>query len=196
MNTSESIKEIATALVKAQGQMGGVVKGSNNPFFKSKYADLTSVLQVIKKPLADNGLSYVQFPISEQQRVGVVTRLMHISGEFLESGFTVNVDKNTAQSAGSAISYCRRYSLQSIFGIPAVDDDGEAAEFRKLTEETISFEQQNVLSRLIKESGLTVNRVCTKIKVNSLDEISAESYEKVKFKLENIIKNKEIDHEK
>jgi hypothetical protein len=77
MRTSESISEIATAMNKAQAQLGGAVKDAANPFFKSKYADLASVVKAVKQPFADNGLSYVQFPISEDNRIGIVTRLMH-----------------------------------------------------------------------------------------------------------------------
>ena len=62
---SESISELATALSKAQSQMGAAIKDSENPFFKSKYADLTSVIAAVRKPFADNGLSFVQLPVSQ-----------------------------------------------------------------------------------------------------------------------------------
>ncbi len=74
MKSSESINELASALCNAQGQMGGAVKDSANPFFKSSYADLTSVIKAIKQPFADNGLSYTQFPVSNENGVGVSTR--------------------------------------------------------------------------------------------------------------------------
>ena len=77
MFSSESINELATALCKAQAVMGGAVRGTGNPFFKSKYADLSDVMQVVKEPFAANGLSYVQFPVSTESSVGVATRLMH-----------------------------------------------------------------------------------------------------------------------
>ncbi len=193
MNTSESIKEIATALIKAQGQMGGVVKNQKNPFVGSRYADLNSILQVIKKPLNDNGLTYVQFPISDQQRVGVLTRLMHTSGEFLESGFTVNLEKNTPQGSGSAITYCRRYSLQSLLGIPAVDDDGEAAEHRS---DNLCGADIWSLRKLIKELGATEKKICDHYNISSLDQMSKSLYDKVTAKLKEKIAKKEIDHEK
>jgi hypothetical protein len=71
MKSSESINELATALCAAQSQMGGAVKDSANPFFKSSYADLTSVIKAIKQPFADNGLSYTQFPVNDESGVGV-----------------------------------------------------------------------------------------------------------------------------
>jgi hypothetical protein len=100
VNKSESIKAIATALNAAQAAMGGAVKGANNPFFKSKYADLGAVIAAIKEPFADNGLSYVQFPIEKDGRIGVETILMHTSGEWLSQSFTVQLTKQDAQGAG------------------------------------------------------------------------------------------------
>ena len=130
MKTSESIAALAAALNKAQSQMGGAAKTANNPFFKSKYADLSSVVQAIKEPFAENGLSYVQFPISTNSAIGVVTRLMHESGEYLEQEYYLPLQKLDPQAAGAAITYARRYALQSIAGIPAEDDDGESAVLR------------------------------------------------------------------
>jgi hypothetical protein len=77
MNQSESIVELAKALAKAQGEMGGAVKGKSNPFFKSKYADLPAVIEAIKPAFTENNLSYVQFPISNEIGAGVSTRIMH-----------------------------------------------------------------------------------------------------------------------
>ena len=127
MNKSESIAELAKALCKAQGEMSGAAKASNNPFFKSKYADLKEVIKAIKEPFANHGLSYVQFPIEEGGRIGIETILMHESGEYLSNSFTVNLSKQDAQGAGSAITYCRRYGLQAVAGIPSEDDDGNNA---------------------------------------------------------------------
>jgi len=127
MNKSESIKELATALNKAQAEMGGATKDAANPFFKSKYADLSAVVKAVKDAFATNGLSYTQFPIEDGGRIGVETILMHVSGEWLSNSFTVALSKQDAQGAGSAITYCRRYALQAIAGIPAEDDDGNKA---------------------------------------------------------------------
>lgn len=131
MNKSESIKEIAIAMNKAQSEMTGAAKSKTNPFFKAKYADLKAVIEAIKTPFADNGLSYVQFPIEEGGRIGIETILMHSSGEWLSNSFTVQLTKQDAQGAGSAITYCRRYGLQAVAGIPSEDDDGNAASKNK-----------------------------------------------------------------
>ncbi|PCI53662.1 MAG: single-stranded DNA-binding protein [Alphaproteobacteria bacterium] len=127
MEKSEDIKELATALSKAQGEMGGASKDAANPFFKSKYADLGSVVHALKQPFADNGLSYSQFPIAENDRVGVETILMHKSGQWLSNSVLFKPTKQDVQGAGSVITYARRYSLQALAGIPSEDDDGTAA---------------------------------------------------------------------
>ena len=118
MKQSESINNLAAALVKAQAEMGGAVKDSSNPFFKSKYADLTSVVRAVKEPFAKHGLAYTQFPICSEGAVGVVTRLIHESGEWLEAEYTLPMVKADPQAAGSAITYARRYALQAMAGIP------------------------------------------------------------------------------
>lgn len=137
MRQSDSINELAAAMSKAQSEMGGAVKDSANPFFKSKYADLTSVVKAIKEPFANHGLSYTQFPCAADGCVGVITRLMHASGQWLESEYMLPMVKNDPQAAGSAITYARRYALQAMAGIPTADDDAEAAMLRGEKEKTI-----------------------------------------------------------
>ena len=127
MQKSESIKEMASAMNKAQSEMSGAKKGAVNPFFKKNYADLNSVVDAIRIPFSDNGLSYSQFPLFEEGRVGVETILMHESGEWISSILMLPMVKQDPQAAGSAITYARRYSLQSIAGIPSEDDDGQSA---------------------------------------------------------------------
>jgi hypothetical protein len=131
MKQSESIANLAAAMAAAQGEMGAAVKGSSNPFFKSKYASLGDVIEAVKAPFAAHGLSYVQFPVSGEGSVGLATRLMHSSGEWLEQSFFIPLAKMDAQAAGSAITYARRYALQSIAGIPSEDDDGNAASVKQ-----------------------------------------------------------------
>lgn len=130
MKSSESIGKLAAALCKAQQQMGGAVKDASNPFFKSKYADLGAVVKAVKEPFAENGLSYVQFPIATEDRIGISTRLMHSSGEWLEQEFSIPAQKLDPQKAGSVLTYFRRYSLAAVAGVPQVDDDAESAMFQ------------------------------------------------------------------
>ena len=132
MKQSESLIDLACALSLAQAEMGGAVKDSNNPFFKSTYADLTSVIKALKEPFANHGLSYVQLPVTSEggKGIGVSTMLMHSSGQWIQSEYLLPMDKITPQGAGSAITYARRYALQAMAGIPAVDDDAESAMLR------------------------------------------------------------------
>lgn len=133
MDKSDSIKELASALAKAQGQIGGAAKDSTNPFFKTKYADLSSVVDAIKLPLSENGLSYVQISHDSQSSASIETVILHSSGEWLSTGtITVPVNKADAQGYGSAITYARRYSLQMAFGVAPDDDDGNGAAKAKL----------------------------------------------------------------
>lgn len=130
MNKSESLKNLATALHKAQGQIKHAVKDSKNPFFKSVYADLVSVWDAMRDAFQANGLSISQMPDMDGDKPVLVSILMHTSGEFLESRIFLNPQKNDPQGIGSAISYYRRYALQAIAGVCADDDDGEAAHGR------------------------------------------------------------------
>jgi len=127
MNKSESIKNMAQAMNRAQSQITAAVKDATNPFFKSSYADLGAVIKAIKAAMAENGLSYMQSPTMTDAGVGVTTIIMHTSGEWIEDTLVLPLDKPTPQSAGSAITYARRYSLQSLMGLPSADDDAEFA---------------------------------------------------------------------
>jgi hypothetical protein len=122
------IKNLAAALVKAQAAMGGAKKDSNNPFFKSKYADLKSVDAAISGPAADNGLAYVQVSHNLPDHAAIETVIIHSSGETMSCGIVaVPVSKDDAQGFGSAMTYARRYSLSAAFGVCPEDDDGNAA---------------------------------------------------------------------
>ena len=119
---------IHAALVKAQAEIGAALKDSTNPHFKSKYADLASVVAAIKPVAAKHGLGYVQKFHPADGGVCIETIIVHESGEQIETGpLFVPASKQDAQGYGSAITYTRRYSLQTAFGVPADDDDGNAA---------------------------------------------------------------------
>jgi len=131
MNKSESIKELATALNKAQAEMSGAQKKSKNPFFNSSFANLEEVINCVKTPFMNNGLSYMQFPVAEQGRAGVETIIMHDSGEWISNTLLLTCAKDDPQGMGSAITYARRYSLQAAAGVPSEDDDGNRANGNK-----------------------------------------------------------------
>ena len=164
--------------------MGGAVKDSANPFFKSSYADLTSVIKAIKQPFADNGLSYTQFPVSNENGVGVSTRLMHISGQWLEMEYTLPTVKKDPQASGSAITYARRYALQSIAGIPTADDDAESAMLRGDDKKVVSDDQIIAIKKLLDETGADSDKFCKWLKVRSVDQILAVHYDRAVAALE------------
>ena len=185
MKQSESIKNLAEAMAQAQGAMGAAIKGSSNPFFKSKYADLGSVIEAIKPHFAANGLSYVQFPVSGESSVGVTTRLMHSSGEWLEQDYFIPLGKMDAQAAGSAITYARRYALQAIAGIPSEDDDGNAAtQAAPAVPKTVTKAQAKIISDLIQKTESDLERFCNVFGCESIDLLDANKFENAKEILE------------
>jgi hypothetical protein len=130
VDKSETITELAKALAKAQGQISPALKDSENPHFRSKYADLSSVWAACRKPLTDNGLSVVQMPVDAPTpgSVALTTLLLHTSGEYISSTVSAPLTKQDAQGIGSALTYLRRYALSAIIGVVADDDDdGNAA---------------------------------------------------------------------
>lgn len=124
---SDSINELAAALSKAQSVMESALKDATNPFFKSKYADLSSVWNACKKPLTDNGLCIVQQLGGDVDQVTMTTILMHSSGQWIKSTAKAIPAKKDAQSIGSTATYLRRYGLSALVGICTEDDDGNAA---------------------------------------------------------------------
>lgn len=127
MPTSTTISEIAKALSAFQGELKPAKKDEVNPFFKMKYADLASIWGVVREPLAKNGLSVTQLPHTESEKLFLTTLLLHSSGEWISSEMPVIAQKADSQSIGSALTYARRYSLSSMLGVAAEDDDGESA---------------------------------------------------------------------
>lgn len=124
MRTSESIKNIAKALAQFQAEVKNPSNTEMNPFFKSKYAPLNDILNLARPLLSKNGLSVLQSPSGDGQNVTVTTLITHESGEWIESDpLTLKADKATAQGAGSAITYARRYALSAMLGISSEDDD-------------------------------------------------------------------------
>ena len=124
---SDSIKEIGTALSKAQAILTGAVKDSVNPHFRTRYADLASCWDACRKALTSNGIAVVQMPEKDATGYYVETLLTHSSGEWIASKCYIALSKDDAQGLGSAITYARRYGLSAMVGICPEDDDGEVA---------------------------------------------------------------------
>lgn len=131
MLKSETIGELAKALASAQGMIQNAKKDSENPFFKSKYADLAAVREACQGPLSKNGLAVIQTPrtilTEDVTIISVETLLCHSSGEWISEELSAIPVKTDPQGIGSCITYLRRYALSAVAGVASEDDDGNAA---------------------------------------------------------------------
>ena len=152
MKKSETLTEFSKAFAKTQQEMKQPLKDANNPLFKSKYVPLENVVEAITESASKNGLSFTQFPSSDEDgNVTVGTLVMHSSGEWIEyDPIKMKPVKNDPQSIGSAITYAKRYALSAIFGITSdQDDDGNEAtqtkkqQPKKVNDPVISVEKAN-----------------------------------------------------
>ena len=158
------MKQIATALLKAQSEMSNPKKGATNPFFKSKYADLNAIREAVIPTLNDNGITVLQPIVHFENKNFVKTILLHESGELLESLTEIIYNKvNDAQAQGSGISYARRYALQSFVCVGADDDDGNKAVQPKPKATT------DILKKA-KEGNFTIVQVKAKYEVTKEEE--------------------------
>ena len=144
------MKQIITALLQAQSEMSNPKKGSENPYFKSKYADLNAVREAIIPILNKHHIIVLQPTVVVEGKNYVKTLLFHESGESIESFTEIVFSKqNDAQAQGSGITYARRYGLQSLVCIGADDDDGNGASNPK--KETINEAPTEMLTAEIKD---------------------------------------------
>jgi hypothetical protein len=131
MKTSENIAELAKALAEAQLEYPAIGKDktARAGSYQYDYADLASILDAVRPVLAKHGLAVVQSASAEQHVVTVVTRLLHASGQWIESSLSVEAENAAPQKLGSAISYARRYGLLALAGVApgGEDDDGQQA---------------------------------------------------------------------
>jgi ERF superfamily len=129
---SASIGQIAEALAKASLEFEEVAKDTQNPFYKSRYADLAALIRATRPFLGKHSLVVTQFPLMAGNRAGATTLIIHKSGEWMESDLTLPIAKADAQGSGSAITYARRYAYQGILNVAGEDDDdGNAASGKK-----------------------------------------------------------------
>lgn len=124
MRTSDSIQKVSKALVAAQAELDNVTTDAVNPHFRSRYASLPTIIDMVRPVLAKHGLALVQMPLSDDGCVGVETIVLHDSGEYLSDKLMVRPSKADPQGAGSAITYCRRYALAAFMNLGQEDDDG------------------------------------------------------------------------
>jgi hypothetical protein len=173
-------KAIITALAKVLPTLENAKKNAANPHFKSKYANLSAVMEAVE-PIKAHGLWYRQQSHDKPDGACIETIYMHESGEEMSAGLTfVKADKQNAQGFGSAMTYARRYSLQTAFGLDAEDDDGNAASAPKQHPapkvETITDAQREELMLLCESLNFPVDRVLTAKKIADLSDLPATSF--------------------
>ena len=127
VNMTTPCNNLLDALAKMQGSLDNAKKESENPFFKSKYADLSTCLVTAKKVMAENGLSVSQHCTFDGTNVHCISVLGHSSGQMMVSTLVIPVTKKDPQGIGMAITYARRYALSSIIGLAQADDDAESS---------------------------------------------------------------------
>lgn len=177
MKTSEQINEIATALAKAQGEIQNPAKDKDNPFFKSKYADLAEVLNVIRPAFSQHGLALIQTPFTaENGNIGVTTMIVHASGQWMSGSIDIPAQgKNLAQESGSCISYLRRYSASAFAGVAQEDLDSNLGKNNTAPvvnlkgKQVITFDQVETLKKMIKSTSTDEGAFCQYLKVQSID---------------------------
>jgi hypothetical protein len=176
------MKEIASALVKAQKGFGSALKSSTNPHFKSRYADLSACVEAVIDSLNDNGIALIQNTHECDNGVIVETMFVHESGETLTTGkLHVPATKHDAQGYGSALTYARRYSLMAACGIAPEDDDGNAAS-KKV--EYLNDEQVANIESVAAELGVDLAKLTAFYKVDRLAQIPNTEFGKILNSLE------------
>jgi hypothetical protein len=195
-HSSADIKELATALAKAQAEFEVAAENKSNPFFKSAYADLMSVVQASRPSLTKNGLSVMQIITDNDEGKWLTTKLMHTSGEWVQSKVRIVPPKNDVQSISSTITYMKRMCYVSLVGVVVgdEDDDGEASvatsrdtfakgvalntkyNAREDTTETITKEQLEELNLELAEYPDVAEMVLDGLKIQNLADIPRSKY--------------------
>lgn len=172
---SESLGKLAEALSKAQATMAEAKEDAKNPFFKSNYADLTSIWRACRKSLTENGLSVSHSTLFENGEIVLVTMLLHTSGEKIMGYFPLMLQKKDPQAIGSAITYAKRYALAAIVGVcvEGEDDDAEQSMDRKAT---LTEEQVYKLTEAIGADHDARKLIMERFSVKLFNEIPKESF--------------------
>ena len=177
IDKSEATNEVLSALVKAKSQIGSITKGSANPFFKSKYADLSAILNTVEPVLQEFNLAVIQPVVNIDSSSFIATTFIHESGQYVSilGSELVAAKQNDPQAMGSAITYARRYSISSALSLNSEsDDDGERAMKRnqpapskeELKPGTPTW-QKAVLA--LRDNTVNINQIDRKFKLTGAD---------------------------
>lgn len=201
MKTSEQISEIAKAMSLAQREMRPAAKDSTNPHFRSRYSDLASVMDAIREPIGNNGLSIWQDATLDELGVNVTTRIVHISGQWVEFGpLTIPIGKRDAHSVGSACSYGKRYALCAALGVVSDDDDdgNKAVASQKIEPKKITKPQWTELNQLIDQCDQDFQQkmwdYLNSQGINSFAEMDEVMYHKLRKSCLGNISTKQVEH--
>lgn len=197
---SSELNELYTALAKAQLEMEIAKTDSSNPFFKSKYADLASVVKASRPFLAKNGLGVSQFPRETSEGSVLHTRLCHSSGQWLESQMALKPLKADPQTLGSTLTYLKRYMYASLVGVVASDedDDGETAmasarsnSAAPLASQTITKAQLQILSQELDGFEDLLESILKGFKISKLSDLLSKHYTQCITRIKEIKRAKE-----
>jgi hypothetical protein len=173
-------KQIIAALVKAQLKIKAPVKDGINPVFKNKYATYDAIMQAVRIPLAEEGIAISHNTKMEGGVTVLVTRLLHISGESIESEFPMIIEKPTSQGVASANTYAKRQGVCNLLSLAGDDDDdGNAASIAKDKKEEkgrISPKQHDELKSYINGDKEITDRILERYKVKTLADLNTEIF--------------------
>lgn len=195
MIASESVTKITTAMVEVEKEIKGMTTDAKNPFFKSNYITLDGILEFVRPILAKNNIWLLQNSSGDMEGVSVTTRLIHASGEFIETDvLKMKPVKQDPQAMGSCITYAKRYQLASLLGISSeVDDDGNKATHNSsqptnsaTTNMLISEAQAKRLCAISKGNNEGCKAILAKYGYKSSKEIKKADYEKICKEIENL----------
>lgn len=175
MNLDNATPELFAALAKAQNAVENAHKGSVNPHFKNRYADLAEVLNTVRPVFSSFGLSIVQNPSFDGALVSVTTALCHAGGGYITAVASCVPAKADAQGVGSAATYLRRYSLSAVTGIAQEDDDGQSAinpvKPTPVADVRASDEEASVIKFRVEELNIDEEAFCRHLSIRSISTI-------------------------
>ena len=187
MNAPTKVEaSLASAMAAAFAEIDSALKSAKNPHFKSKYADITAVIESIKPALIAHDLFFTQHPEPSDRGVTIETWLHHAGGDSLSLGkLFVPANKQDAQGYGSALTYARRYALVTAFGVPVEDDDGNAAAAAQNKRAALVDDNQwAMLVQLIESTQTDTKKFCDAYGVDSVKSLPANAFPKAKAQLE------------
>lgn len=193
---SPELNKLFEALAKAQMEMEIAKNDSVNPYYKSSYADLKSIVEASRPVLAKNGLCVIQRTIPGKNGLSFLhTRLGHSSGQWMESLIAINPPKQDIQTLGSYMTYLRRYSYSTMVGVVTgdEDDDGENAMNREKPEaqpQKITKAQLNVLAKELKDEPDIVQQIFNSYKISKLADVPPEKYDRCLKAIKDLKKTK------